>query len=70
MVHRNLEIAELKRGIFKLRLIIKKYEEKYQILSATFYEQYQQGKTDDSEDMLAWAGLCEMLARNEEKIQE
>jgi hypothetical protein len=63
------QIAELKRGILNLKLDIKSYEERYQMSSAAFYEKYQQGKTDDSEDMLSWAGQCEMLDKNEKQLQ-
>lgn len=32
------------------------YEIKYQLESAEFFAQYQQGKTDDDEDAIDWAG--------------
>lgn len=32
------------------------YELKYQLESAEFFVQYQQGKTDDDEDAIDWAG--------------
>ncbi len=63
------QVAELKRGILNLKLDIKEYEEKYKMSSAVFYESYQQGKTEDSEDTMLWAGLCEMLKKNEKQIQ-
>ena len=63
------QIGELKRAILNLKLDINGYEEKYQMSSAAFYEKFQQGQTDDSEDMLAWAGLCEMLEKNEKQLQ-
>lgn len=32
------------------------YEQRYQMSSTDFYTRYQQGKTDDSADMVEWAG--------------
>ncbi len=63
------QVAELKRAILNLKLDINTYEDKYKMFSAVFYEKFQQGQTDDSEDMLAWAGLCEMLEKNEKQLQ-
>ena len=63
------QIVELKRGILNIKLDMKAYEEKYQISSADFYEQYSQGKTADTEDKMIWAGLCEMLDKNEKQLQ-
>ncbi|MBI5838555.1 MAG: hypothetical protein HZB19_00500 [Chloroflexi bacterium] len=63
------QIVELKRGILNIKLDMKAYEEKYQMSSADFYEQYSQGKTDDREDYMIWAGLCEMLDKNEKQLQ-
>ena len=63
------QVAELKRAILNLKLDINTYEDKYKMFSAVLYEKFQQGQTDDSEDMLAWAGLCEMLEKNENQLQ-
>lgn len=63
------QVAELKRSILNLKLDINTYEDKYKMSSAVFYKKFQQGQTDDSEDMLAWAGLCEMLEKNEKQLQ-
>jgi len=63
------QVAELNRAILTLRLDIKAMEEKHQMTSAVFYEGYRQGKMDDREDFMVWAGLCEMLAENEKRLQ-
>ncbi len=63
------QIAELKRGILNLRLDLKAYEEKYQLLTEEFYQQFTQGVTDDREDYIIWAGLYEMLSANEKRLQ-
>ena len=63
------QVAELNRAILNLRLDMKALEEKHQMTSAVFYEGYRQGKMDDREDFMVWAGLCEMLAENENRLQ-
>lgn len=63
------QIAEIRRGILNLRLDIKNYEEKYKIISADFHKQYSKGKMDDREDYMIWAGLCEMLDKNEKQLE-
>jgi len=63
------QVAELKRGIINLKLDIRAYEKKYKMTSADFYKQFNQGKMDDREDYMLWAGLCEMLEKNEKQLQ-
>lgn len=63
------QIAELKRGIFHIKLDMKAYEEKYKMSSAGFYKRFKNGKTDDREDYLAWAGLYEMMKKNMERLE-
>jgi len=64
------QIAELKRGILNLRLDLMGFEEKYQLSTPDFYREFSHGKTDDREDYMVWAGLYEMLNKNEERLQE
>jgi len=64
------QIAELQKGLMNIRLDLKQFEEKYKLSSADFYQQYTQGKTDDSEDAMLWAGLYEMLRDNESRLLE
>ncbi|MCD6335149.1 MAG: hypothetical protein J7M27_07450 [Candidatus Latescibacteria bacterium] len=63
------QIAELKRSILNLRLDLRQLEEKYQLSTAAFYQQFDQGITDDREDFIIWAGLYEMLRENEKRLQ-
>ena len=64
------QIAELQKGLLNIRLDLKQFENKYQQSSEEFYQQFEQGKTDDSEDVMLWAGLYEMLQDNERRLQE
>ncbi len=64
------QIAELKRGILNLRLDLKGYEEKYHRSTADFYREFNRGQTEDTEDFIVWAGLHEMLEKNERRLRE
>ena len=35
-----------------------------------FYRKFEQGKLEDSEDNMIWAGLYEMLEKNTTRLQE
>jgi len=63
------QVAELKRALLDLHLDLKALEEKHQMSSREFYKQYRQGKMGDNEDYMLWAGLIEMLANNEKRLQ-
>lgn len=63
------QIAEIRRAILNLRLDLKTFEEKYEMSSTYFYEKYSSGQMDDSEDFILWAGMCEMLEKNETRLQ-
>ena len=61
------QISELRKVIINISLELKQLEERYKQTSDEFYHQYMQGQADDSEEMLLWAGLYEMLRDNEIK---
>lgn len=65
----SYQITELKRSIIDLRIDILEYEKKYQLTSDDFYHRFNQGNTDDSDDYILWAGLYEMLRKNEKRLQ-
>ncbi len=64
------QIAELQKGLMNIRLDLKELETKYNTSSDEFYQQYTQGKSDDSEDAMLWAGLYEMMRDNESRLRE
>ncbi len=63
------QIAELRKGVLNIRLDLKRFEAQYQQSSEEFYQHFEQGQTDDSEDALLWAGLYEMLQDNERRLE-
>jgi len=66
----NDQIARLQRSVLNLRLDLKIFEQKYQIKSEQFYQEFSQGILADEEDFMIWAGLCEMLGQNEIQLQK
>lgn len=64
------QIVELRKAIVAIRLDLKKYEDKYRLKTTQFYDQFQQGMLEDTEDFILWAGLYEMLQGNTITLQE
>jgi len=64
------QVAELHKGLLNIRIDLKQFEERYQQSTADFYQQFEDGQTDDSEDSILWAGLYEMLQDNELQLQD
>jgi len=60
----------LQRAILNLRLDLKIFEEKYQITSKQFYQEFSQDILADEEDFIIWSGLYEMLKQNEIQLQK
>jgi len=65
----SYQLAELRRGSLNIRLDMKAFEEKYGLSSQDFYRKFSQGEMGDDEDTITWAGLVEMLAENERRLQ-
>jgi hypothetical protein len=61
----NSQIERLQKAILNLRLDLKAFEQKYQIKSEQFYQEFSQGILADEEDFMIWSGLYEMLCQNE-----
>ena len=64
------QVSELRKSLLNIRLDLQSFEEKYKQSTEAFYQEYEQGLTDDSEDAMLWAGLYEMLRHNERRLQE
>jgi hypothetical protein len=45
-------------------------EQKYQLETKDFYQQFQTGLLADTEDYLIWADLYEMFQENHRKLKE
>jgi len=66
----NDQIARLQKAILNLRLDLTVFEQKYQITSEQFYQEFSQGILADEEDFIIWSGLYEMLCQNEVQLQK
>ncbi len=64
------QIAELKRALFNIRLDLQQFEQKYQLTTEEFYQQFQTGSIEDTEDVITWAGIYEMFQKNTRNLQE
>ncbi len=64
------QLAELKKARWNLRLDLRQFENRYQMTTDDFYQQFQTGRLADSEDFLVWAGLAEMLDQTEKQLDE
>lgn len=64
------QITRLQEAILNLRLDLKVFEQKYEITSEQFYQEFSQGILSDEEDFMIWSGLYEMLHQNETQLQQ
>ena len=64
------QITELQKGILNLQLDLKEFEEKYQMSSEEFYQQFSERISEDTEDFIVWSGIYEMLRENEMRHRE
>jgi predicted mannosyl-3-phosphoglycerate phosphatase (HAD superfamily) len=64
------EISELERAIGKIQLDLRQFEEKYHLATSNFYKAFENGQIDDCEDYMIWAGIYELLLKNQQRLQE
>lgn len=58
------------REISRMQQDLDKFEEKYKMSSTIFFEQFESGKLDDSQDFILWSGIYEMQLASKQKLQE
>ncbi len=66
----DYKITDLRRGSFNMRLDLQEYEDQHNMTTETFYAQFMDGKIDDSEEYMLWAGVYEMWLECEAQLQE
>lgn len=66
----NYERSELKRGIVNMKIDINNFEKKYSMSNEIFSNKFETGELGDEEDFMIWAGINEMLIKNEIKLSE
>jgi spore coat polysaccharide biosynthesis protein SpsF (cytidylyltransferase family) len=55
--------------MFNIQLDLQQFEQKYQQSTESFYQQFMDGKLDDTEDFIVWAGIYEMLLDNKRQLK-
>ena len=65
-----MTLDELIRGIHDLGNYLKKFEEKYHLLSDDFYRLATTGKLEQSNDFIEWLGVYEIKCKREQKYQQ
>ena len=58
----------LKLSLKKTREQLSLFEKKHKLSSEDFFQQYQSGKTDDSDDVVDWAGEYQMYMSIKEQV--
>jgi len=66
----SYQISELQKSILNLRLDLREFEQKYQMTSEEFQNQFSQGILEDDADFMVWSGLYEMLCQNQIQLRE
>ncbi len=66
----SYQISELQKSILNLRLDLGEFEQKYQMTSEEFQNQFSQGILEDDVDFMVWSGLYEMLCQNQLQLYE
>jgi hypothetical protein len=66
MVDERITAEDFLRDIFEAESALRWFEQKYGLLSETFYRVYQQGQLrdedpDEIQEYMEWAGWCEIL---------
>lgn len=64
------QITELKRALLNIRLDLQQFEQKYQLTTEEFYQQFKAGSLKDTEDFMLWAGIYEMFQKNTHNLKE
>ncbi len=64
------QIAELKRANLNMRLDLQQFEQKHQLSTEAFYQRFETGALEDTDDFMVWAGIYEMLCENTRKLEE
>ncbi len=59
------EAEECRRQLKQLQTDLSEFEEQYNLSTADFYQQFQDGQTDDRMDYVEWASLAQMTSNTD-----
>lgn len=63
----EFHIKKIQRKIVSMRSNLKQYEEQYDMASAEFFEQFENGQLEDSQDFVLWSGIYEMQVNSQKQ---
>ncbi len=66
----QFQVQQLQSEIINFQLDLDDFEKQYNIRTSVFYDKYKNGEMGDSEDILLWAGIYEMLLENRNKLAD
>lgn len=66
----NFHKSKLSREIAGMEIDLKRFEDKYQMSSDDFYDQFESGTLGDDHDFMIWSGILEMLRNSKEKLNK
>ncbi len=58
------------REIARIEVDLATYEDKYNMASEAFYEKFERGELEDSQDFIVWSGIYEMQLESKKKLAE
>ena len=62
-------INSLKQEIANIQIDLEEFEEKYQMKSADFFQQFENGLLGDDSDFMIWSGIYEMQIKCKQNLQ-
>lgn len=66
----DYHINRIKREISRMKTDLIGFENEYNLTSEKFYQLFTEGKLDDKNDYIKWAGIYELLRDSEKKLEE
>jgi len=66
----DYHINRIKREIALMQIDLKEYEQKFNMRSDKFYEQFENGELGDDKDFILWSGIFEMQMNCKQKLQK
>jgi hypothetical protein len=66
----NREIILIESKISIIKIEIKQFEDKYQMISAEFLKKFETGELGDSQDFFEWWGLLKGLGTLEDRLNK
>jgi hypothetical protein len=60
----------LKGEIRRIQKELELYEQRYALTSADFFDQFERGELEDSEDFILWSGIYEMQLTSRKQLEQ